>query len=47
MGISFMGRVVAWDGVENLLNFGVAVGVVILALSYFLNVKIKGEDKHE
>lgn len=47
MGISFMGRVITWDGDENLLNFGIAIGVVILALSYFLSVKIKSEDKHE
>ncbi|MEM9837158.1 MAG: YqhA family protein [Bacteroidota bacterium] len=39
MGISFMGKVITWDGKENLLNFGVAVAAVILALSYFLNVK--------
>ncbi|MBX2876719.1 MAG: YqhA family protein [Saprospiraceae bacterium] len=46
MGISFMGRVVTWDGDENLLNFGVAIGVVILALAYFLNVKYQGDSKH-
>lgn len=46
MGISFMGRVVTWDGEQNLLNFGVAVGIVILALSYFLSVKLQGNEKH-
>ncbi len=43
IGISFMGRIITWDGKENLLNFGVAVGLVIIALSYFLSVKIKGD----
>lgn len=46
MGISFMGRVVTWNGEENLLNFGVAVAAVILALSYFLNVKFTNDDKY-
>lgn len=41
MGISFMGRVVTWDGQENLLGYGVAIGGVILALSYFLSIKSK------
>ncbi|MEM6631593.1 MAG: YqhA family protein [Bacteroidota bacterium] len=41
MGISFMGRVVTWDGDENLLGYGLAVGAVVFALSYFINVKIK------
>lgn len=45
IGISFMGRVITWDGNENLLNFGVAVGIVVLALSYFLNVKFQHDDK--
>ncbi|MEM8762682.1 MAG: YqhA family protein [Bacteroidota bacterium] len=39
MGISFMGRAVTWDGQEELLGYGIANGVVILALSYFLNGK--------
>ncbi len=47
MGISFMGRVVTWDGNEDLLNFGVSIGVVILALGYFLSVKYQGDSKHE
>ena len=35
LGVSFFGQVVTWDGVTNLLPFGVAVGVVILALAAF------------
>ena len=47
MGISFMGRVVTWDGEENLLNFGVAVAAVILSLGYFLSVKHQMDDKQD
>ena len=39
MGLSFMGRSVTWDGQANLLNFGIAIASVILALSYFLSTK--------
>ena len=39
MGISFMGRAVTWDGQANLLNYGIAIASVILALSYFLSTK--------
>jgi uncharacterized membrane protein YqhA len=39
LGISFMGRVVTWDGEENLLEYGVAIGAVVAALSFFLSVK--------
>ena len=46
MGISFMGRMVTWDGKENLLQYGGAVAAVILALSYFLSIKIKIDEKH-
>lgn len=41
MGISFLGRVVAWDGEENLLSYGVAIAAVMVALSYFLSIKSK------
>jgi len=39
LAISFMGRAVTWDGNENLLNYGLAVGVIVAALSFFLSVK--------
>jgi len=39
LGISFMGRVVTWEGEENLLEYGIAVGGVVAALSFFLSVK--------
>jgi uncharacterized membrane protein YqhA len=39
LGISFMGRAVTWDGQESLLYYGVAIGAVVAALSFFLSVK--------
>lgn len=44
MGVSFTGKVVTWDGESDLLGYGVAVGAVTAALSYFIQVK---EDKKE
>ncbi|HEX8033274.1 MAG TPA: YqhA family protein [Ktedonobacterales bacterium] len=35
LGIAFLGQVVTWDGVRNLLPFGVAIAAVIVALSVF------------
>jgi uncharacterized membrane protein YqhA len=35
LGIAFLGQVVTWDGVRNLLPFGVAIAAVIIALSVF------------
>lgn len=47
MGISFMGKAVTWDGEADLLHYGLAIGSVTLALSYFLSVKRKHETKEE
>lgn len=44
MGISFMGHVVTWEGEEDLFSYGISIAAVIVALSYFLGIKIdKGE----
>lgn len=43
IGVSFTGRIVTWDGTTNLLGYGVGLGAVVLALSYFLSVKMKEE----
>ncbi|MEM8559593.1 MAG: YqhA family protein [Bacteroidota bacterium] len=45
MGVSFMGRAVTWDGEESLLNYGLAIGAVVVALSFFLNVKDEKKPK--
>lgn len=39
LGISFMGRVVTWDGEKSLFDYGIAIGAVVAALSFFLSVK--------
>ncbi len=45
LAISFMGRAVTWDGEENLLNYGISVGAVVAALSFFLSVKSEAGNK--
>ena len=45
LGISFMGRAVTWDGKEDLLDYGIAIGAVIAALSFFLSVKGEASEK--
>lgn len=45
MGVSFTGRIVTWDGETDLLGYGIGLGVVIFALSFFLRVKIAEEGK--
>lgn len=42
IGISFMGRLVTWDGQKDLLSYGISASAGIIALTFFLNVKIKG-----
>lgn len=39
MGVSFTGRIITWDGETDLTGYGIALGAVIFALSYFLKVK--------
>lgn len=41
MAVSFLSQVVKWDGDRNILGYGVAIGVVIAALTYFSSVKTK------
>jgi len=43
LAISFMGRAVTWDGEESLLDYGIAIGAVIAALSFFLSVKSEAD----
>ena len=42
IAISFVGKVVTWDGSEQIVYFGVGIGAIIAALSYFISVK-KGQ----
>lgn len=39
LGVLFLGQVISWDGQSNLLSPGLAISVVIFALSYFLSLK--------
>jgi uncharacterized membrane protein YqhA len=39
MAVSFTGKIVTWDGETDLLGYGLGLGVVIFALSFFLKVK--------
>jgi uncharacterized membrane protein YqhA len=41
LGVLFLGQVVTWDGERDLLNFGIAVAVVIATLTYFLGLNAK------
>ena len=48
LGVTFLGQVVAWDGERDLQPFGIATGIVIAALTYFLrskSEKSKGSEK--
>jgi uncharacterized membrane protein YqhA len=41
LGVLFLGQVISWDGQRDLLGFGAAIGLVVVALTYFLGQKIK------
>jgi uncharacterized membrane protein YqhA len=41
MSVVFLGQIIKWDGQRDLLAFGVANGVVIAALTYFLSQRKK------
>jgi uncharacterized membrane protein YqhA len=45
LGVTFLGQVVAWDGEQDLLRFGIAVAVVITALNLFLFILKRGAKK--
>ena len=45
LGVLFLGQVVSWDGERDLLGYGVAVALVIAALTYFLSQKSSGKPK--
>lgn len=39
LGVTFLGQVLSWDGTRDLQTFGIAIGAVVAALTYFLNSK--------
>lgn len=39
LAVLFLGQIVSWDGQRDLLGYGVAIALVIAALTYFLNQK--------
>jgi uncharacterized membrane protein YqhA len=41
LAVLFLGQVVAWDGERDILGYGVAVAVVIAALTWFLAGAVK------
>ncbi len=47
MAISFMGKTVKWNGEDNFLFFGIGIAAVIIALSYFLGVRVQMKKKKE
>lgn len=46
LGVTFLSQALRWDGEQDLLGYGLAVGVVIAALTYFLSVKGKKAASH-
>jgi len=43
LAVLFLGQVVSWDGQRDLMQLGVGIAVVIVALTYFLSAKLKGK----
>ncbi len=41
VSISFVGRAVTWNGGEEIMHYGIGIGAIIAALSYFIKVKGK------
>lgn len=47
LGVQFLAQVLSWDGKTDLLSFGAAVAVVILALAFFISQKKKPSANHK
>nr|WP_017318610.1 YqhA family protein [Mastigocladopsis repens] len=45
LGVVFLGQAVKWEGGTDILAFGVAVGLVIATLTYFLGEQHKNDKK--
>lgn len=46
MSIFFMGKVVIWNGEDDIMGYGIVLGLVIIGLSYFLSIKQKKESQY-
>lgn len=44
MGVSFCGKTVTWNGTTDLMGYGIGLGIVIFALTFFLKVKSDKKD---
>ncbi len=47
IAISFVGKAVTWKGDTNIMYYGVGIGAVIAALSFFMSVKILKDGDHD
>ncbi|MBC8160514.1 MAG: YqhA family protein [Roseiflexaceae bacterium] len=41
LAVLFLGQVVKWDGTRELLGYGIAIALVVVALTYFLSVQTR------
>jgi uncharacterized membrane protein YqhA len=41
LGVTFLSQALRWEGDQDLLGYGIAIGLVIAALAYFIGVKSK------
>lgn len=44
MGVSFCGKTVTWNGTTDLMGYGIGLGIVTFALTFFLKVKSDKKD---
>jgi uncharacterized membrane protein YqhA len=47
MSVLFLGQIVTWDGDRDLLRFGASIALIIVSLTYFLNLKLKKPKESE
>ena len=45
LAVSFLGEVIAWDGTRELWGFGLAIGLVIAAVAFFLSQHARGRNE--
>ncbi|MEO0341340.1 MAG: YqhA family protein, partial [Bacteroidota bacterium] len=47
IAISFVGKAVTWKGDTNIMYYGIGIGAVIAALSFFMSIKILKDGDHD